>query len=88
MSMSPLLLGWLALINVIAFAAYGIDKYKSIHKKWRTPEKTLLLLAVVGGSLGAWLGMQFFRHKTQHLKFKYGVPAILLVQLFAIYSFN
>ena len=78
-----IILGWLAIINLAAFATYGIDKYKSMHNKWRTPERTLLLLAAIGGSIGAWAGMEIFRHKTKHLKFKYGVPAILLLQLVA-----
>ena len=81
--MANVILGWLAIINLVAFAAYGIDKYKSMHNKWRTPERTLLLLAAIGGSIGAWTGMEVFRHKTKHLKFKYGVPVILLVQLMA-----
>ena len=49
--------------------------------KWRIPEATLLLLALLGGSVGAWMGMRVWHHKTMHKKFKYGVPAILLMQL-------
>ena len=67
-------------MNVAAFAAYGSDNYRSMHGQWRIRERTLLL-ALLGGSAGAWLGMQVFRHKTQHLKFKYGVPVIFLIQL-------
>lgn len=74
-------LTWLGIINGIAFVMYGVDKYKSMHHKWRIPESTLLLLAIAGGSIGAMLGMQVFRHKTKHLKFKYGVPLILLAQI-------
>ena len=77
------------MINCVAFVMYGVDKYKSIHHKWRIPESTLLLLAVVGGSIGAMLGMQAFRHKTKHLKFKYGVPLIFLAQIVAfLYVFR
>lgn len=79
--MKELLPGFLAAMNVAAFAAYGSDKYRSMHGQWRIRERTLLLLALLGGSAGAWLGMQVFRHKTQHLKFKYGVPVIFLIQL-------
>lgn len=79
--MSFALLGWLGLVNLIAFAAFGIDKYKAKRGIWRTRERTLLLLAAAGGSVGAYLGMQVFRHKTQHVKFKYGVPLIFLLQL-------
>lgn len=79
--MKEFLPGFLAAMNVAAFAAYGSDKYRSMHGQWRIRERTLLLLALLGGSAGAWLGMQVFRHKTQHLKFKYGVPVIFLIQL-------
>ena len=67
--------------NVVTFCVYGIDKWKARHHRWRISEAPLLVLAAVGGSVGALLGMQVFRHKTQHLKFKYGVPAILLLQI-------
>ena len=79
--MKEFLPGFLAAMNVAAFAAYGSDKYRSMHGQWRIRERTLLLLALLGGSAGAWLGMQVFRHKTQHLKFKYGVSVIFLIQL-------
>ena len=82
---------YLLAINLITFLTYGIDKYKARKGKWRIPEKTLLLLAAVGGSIGAFLGIKFFHHKTMHKKFKYGVPAILFIQLilaaFLIYHF-
>ena len=80
-ALNNIALVWLAIINCVAFAMYGIDKYKSMHHKWRIPESTLLLLAVAGGSIGAMLGMQVFRHKTKHLKFKYGVPLVFLAQI-------
>lgn len=76
------LLVYLAAVNVLTFFAYGGDKLRArTEGARRTPEKTLLGLAVIGGSLGALLGMQVFRHKTRHWYFKYGVPAILLAQL-------
>ena len=68
-------------INAVTFIVYGIDKYKAKKAKWRIPEATLLLLAVVGGSVGAWMGMKIWHHKTMHKKFKYGIPAILLIQI-------
>ena len=68
------------LLNIVTFNFYGIDKWKAKHAKWRISEATLLILAAIGGSIGAILGMYTFRHKTQHLKFKYGVPAIILLQ--------
>ena len=68
-------------INAITFVVYGIDKYKAKKAKWRISEATLLLLAVLGGSIGAWMGMRVWHHKTMHKKFKYGIPAILLMQI-------
>ena len=68
-------------INAVAFIVYGIDKYKAKKARWRIPEATLLLLAVLGGSIGAWMGMKVWHHKTKHKKFKYGIPAILLIQI-------
>lgn len=57
------------IINVVTFAAFGVDKYKAIQRQWRIPEKTLLGLIVFGGGLGALLGMKVFRHKTRHPEF-------------------
>ena len=68
-------------INAVTFIVYGIDKYKAKKAKWRIPEATLLLLAVLGGSIGAWMGMKVWHHKTMHKKFKYGIPAIMLIQI-------
>ena len=72
---------YLLAINAVTFIIYGIDKYKAKKAKWRISEATLLLLAVVGGSIGAWMGMKVWHHKTMHKKFKYGIPAILLIQI-------
>ena len=77
----PFLL-YLAGINVLAFAVYGWDKMRSkVQGARRVPEKTLFLLAIIGGSVGAIAGMRVWHHKTRHWYFKYGLPAILLVQL-------
>ena len=75
------LLYYLIAINAITFITYGIDKWKARKNKWRIPESTLLLLAVFGGSIGAFLGMRVWRHKTMHKKFKYGTPSILVLQI-------
>ena len=75
------LLNYLVLINAITFIVYGIDKLKAPKGKWRIPESTLLLLAIIGGSIGAWYGMKVWHHKTLHKKFTYGIPLILAVQL-------
>ena len=78
---------YLAVINVVTFFMYGIDKWKAKKSKWRIRETALLGLAVLGGSIGAWLGMKVWHHKTQHKKFKYGVPAIIIIQLALIFYF-
>ena len=67
-------------VNVITFVVYGIDKLKAKKGKWRVPETTLLLLAIVGGSVGAWCGVKVWHHKTIHAKFKYGIPLIMAMQ--------
>jgi len=74
------LLAYLAGINLLTFIVYGADKHRAKKGKWRVPEKTLFLLPLLGGSLGALLGMRVFRHKTKHWYFVWGIPAILLVQ--------
>jgi len=75
------LLIWLAGVNVVTFGLYGIDKHRAKKGRWRIPERTLLLLPLLGGSVGALLGMRVFHHKTKHWYFVWGVPAILLAQL-------
>ena len=80
-SWGTVLLVWLAVINLVTFAVYGIDKAKAKRGAWRVPEKTLFLLPLLGGSLGALLGMKVFRHKTKHWYFVWGIPLILLAQL-------
>ncbi len=68
-------------INVLTFFVYGIDKWKAKKNMWRISEATLLILAIIGGSIGALLGMKIWHHKTLHAKFKYGVPLILISQI-------
>ena len=79
MEMKLILLYGIA-VNMVTFLAYAIDKCKARHHRWRIPEATLLGLAVIGGSIGAWAAMYTVHHKTRHLKFKYGVPLILALQ--------
>lgn len=71
----------LAIVNIAAFFIYGWDKFCAKQGWRRVPEKILLLLALVGGSAGAMAAMALFRHKTRHLKFRYGVPLIFLSQV-------
>ena len=73
-----------AVMSAVAFAAFGLDKYKAKTDRWRTKEKTLFLFAILGGGIGAFLGMRVFRHKTKHTQFVIGIPAIMIVQLILI----
>lgn len=75
------LLVWLTVINLLTFIVYGADKRRARKGKWRVPEKTLFLLPLLGGSIGALLGMRVFHHKTKHWYFVWGIPAILLAQI-------
>lgn len=80
---------YLAVINVVTFFMFGIDKWKAKKDKWRIRETALLGLAVLGGSIGAWIGMKVWHHKTLHKKFMYGIPLILTVQVaLIIWIFN
>lgn len=72
---------WLIAINGLAFLLCGIDKWKARRDRWRIPEKTLFLSAVLGGSVGFMLGMHLFRHKTKHKSFTIGMPLILAAQI-------
>ena len=72
---------YLLAINAVTFIVYGIDKYAAKKAMWRISEATLLMLAVLGGSIGAWIALRVLRHKTMHKKFKYGIPVILLIQI-------
>ena len=82
--MANALLYYLIVINIVTFLVYGIDKWKAKQGSWRISEATLLILAVIGGSIGALLGMKVWRHKTMHKKFKYGLPLILIIQIILI----
>ncbi len=72
---------YLVVINVITFFVYGLDKLKAKRRQWRIPETVLLTLAVIGGSVGAWLGMLVWHHKTAHNEFRFGIPLILAAQV-------
>ena len=79
--MTEAILYYLVAVNVVTFLVYGIDKFKAKRGKWRISEFTLLKLAIIGGSIGACLGMKVWHHKTMHKKFKYGLPLILMAQI-------
>ncbi len=75
---------YLSVINIIGYAIMGIDKRRAIRGAWRISEASLFFTAAIGGSIGCILGMRHFRHKTKHWYFKYGMPAILVVQILLI----
>ena len=79
--MIKVLVVYLIVVNLMAFVLYGADKSKAKRGKWRISEKTLIGIAMIGGSVGAILGMQIFHHKTRHWYFRYGLPAILVIQV-------
>ncbi|WP_209797250.1 DUF1294 domain-containing protein [Clostridium moniliforme] len=83
--MSYLFKIYFIIINLIGFFSMLIDKEKAKKHKWRIPENTLIFIALIGGSIGSFIAMNFFRHKTKHFKFKVGIPIILIIQLILIY---
>ena len=77
---------YLFVINLLTFLVFGLDKWKAKRKEKkesvrRVPEKTLFLLSALGGSIGALLAMRAFHHKTLHKSFRFGIPAILILQI-------
>ncbi|MEW9096894.1 MAG: DUF1294 domain-containing protein [Clostridiaceae bacterium] len=72
---------YLLIINLYGFIIMYIDKRKSIKGKWRISEKNLFLTALAFGSIGIFLGMQLFRHKTKHKSFTFGIPCIFILQM-------
>lgn len=85
-------LAYFITVNVLGLVLFGIDKWKAKHDKWRISEATLLSVTVIGGSIGAWVGMKVWHHKTMHKKFKYGIPLVMVLQfvllLFTLYWLN
>lgn len=80
-----IIISYLVLMNIVAFALMGIDKYKAQKRTWRIPESTLFLFALFGGSIGSTVGMFLFHHKTRHWYFLYGMPLILILQIAFVY---
>lgn len=81
MTLEKLIVIYLVAVNIVTFFLYGIDKWKAKRSKWRISEATLLGLAVIGGSIGALLGMKVWHHKTMHKKFLFGIPVIIILQI-------
>lgn len=75
---------YMVIMSIIGFASMGIDKKRAINKKWRTPEKTLFIIAFLGGAAGSVLSMRIFRHKTKHMKFVILMPLFLVLQIAAL----
>lgn len=81
MKFYEILAGYFIMINLFTMYTFFLDKSKAKNKQWRIKESTLLFLSIIGGSLGGILGMKIFRHKTKHWYFKYGMPAIFILQV-------
>lgn len=78
---------YLSIINALGLVLMLVDKQKARNRAWRIPEALLMWVAALGGSLGSWLGMYLFHHKTRHPKFTLGVPALLAVQTLLLFLF-
>lgn len=79
---------YLITMTIIVCFIMEIDKYKAAHHRYRISEKLIFLIALIGGSLGVWMGMYLFHHKTRHWYFVWGIPFILLIQIFIGYQFH
>lgn len=75
------LVGYYAILSLLTFLLFGVDKWKALHQQWRIPETRLYLFSILGGAAGAFLGMYLFRHKTQHTKFVWGIPLLLIIHI-------
>ncbi|MDQ0480169.1 uncharacterized membrane protein YsdA (DUF1294 family) [Hathewaya limosa] len=83
--MKFMIINYFICINVIGFISMYLDKRKAVKSQWRIKESTLIMIAILGGGIGSYLGMETFKHKTKHIKFKYGIPIIIVVQVIIFY---
>ena len=83
----PLLLGYAAALSAFCFLLMGLDKKKAQKGRRRVPERLLLYLAILGGSIGIYAGMWVFRHKTRHMSFTLGLPILIILQAILFYCF-
>jgi len=84
-SFEKVLIFYLILINCIGFTMVLVDKYRSVHKKWRIRERSIFLIAFLGGGIGVYCGMYLYKHKTSHKYFIWGIPAIIALQIICVY---
>lgn len=80
-----MIINYFICINVIGFISMYLDKRKAVKSQWRIKESTLIMISILGGGIGSYLGMETFKHKTKHIKFKYGIPIIIVVQVIIFY---
>jgi uncharacterized membrane protein YsdA (DUF1294 family) len=83
-TVKTIITGYLIMMSLIGFALMGMDKRKAVQREWRIPERTLILVAFLGGGIGSFLGMYLFRHKTKHLKFVILLPLAAVLYLFVL----
>ena len=79
---------YLLLMTILGCIVMKIDKYKAIHHRYRISEKLIFIIAMIGGSLGVWMGMYLFHHKTKHWYFVIGIPLIIFIQFIIAYQFD
>lgn len=78
---------YIFLLSLVGFVLMGVDKWKAKRNRWRVPERTIFLIAGLGGAIGATLGMHAFHHKTRHWYFKFGLPALMMLQIALLAAF-
>ena len=83
--MYAIAVGYVLWLSVVGFAAMGLDKRRAVKGKWRISEKSLLLIAFLGGGIGSYLGMRHYRHKTKHLSFRLLLPILAFADLLLLY---
>ncbi|GAA4074375.1 DUF1294 domain-containing protein [Amphibacillus indicireducens] len=75
---------YIILINLVGLLLMKTDKNRARQRKWRIPEASLWFVSIIGGSLGTWIGMFLFRHKTKHLSFRIGLPLLIIIQVLSV----
>ncbi|MBM7541877.1 DUF1294 domain-containing protein [Amphibacillus cookii] len=78
------IIGYLIVINIIGIITMKRDKKRAKQNKWRIPEKRIWLISLLGGSLGTIFGMNYYRHKTNHIQFRIGLPLLFVAQMIGL----